>query len=45
MQEQNSANIPKGANIITLQGAEEEGIVVRNMWHNSVYIHNRLRGS
>ena len=27
----------------SLQGMEEEGSTVRNMWHTSVYRHNRLR--
>jgi len=38
MQEKISANIPKGANIITLQGMEEEGSTTKNMWHNSACI-------
>jgi len=43
MQEKNLANIPKGENIITLQGMEEEGSTARNMWHNLVYRQSRLR--
>jgi len=34
MQEKISATIPKGENIITIQDIEEEGIVVRKMWHS-----------
>jgi len=45
MQEQISATIPKEENIMTIQGIEEEGIVVRKMWHSSVYRHNRPRGN
>jgi len=42
MQEKISANIPKGENFITLQGMEEEGSTVINMWHNLIYRQNRL---
>jgi len=45
MQEQILVTIPKEANIITIQGIEEEGNVVRKMWHSSVYKHNRPMGS
>ena len=44
MQEQISANIPKGENIITLQGMEEEGITDRKMWHSSVYRQTNSEG-
>jgi len=30
-------NIPKGENIITLQGMEEDEITIKKMWHISVY--------
>ena len=33
MQEKISDIIPKGAYIITIQGIEEDKIVVRKMWH------------
>ena len=45
MQEQSIGTIPKGENIITLEDVEEEGSAVKNMWHNTMYRHNKLKGS
>jgi len=44
MQEKISDTIPKGENII-IKDMEEEGSIVRKMWHGTVYRHNKLRGS
>jgi len=46
MQKQSVGTIPKGENvIIILEDMEEKGSIVREMWHNTTYRHNRLRGS
>jgi len=45
MKEQSTCTIPKGENIITLEDMEEEGSKIRKIWHNTIYRHNRLRGS
>jgi len=45
MQGKISDTITRGENIITLEDMEEEGSRFRKMWHGTVYIHNRLRGS
>jgi len=45
MHEKIVATMRKGANMIAIQGIEEEGIVVRKMWHSSVYRRNKAKGS
>jgi len=46
MQEKIVGTIPKGENIIImLEDMEEKGSKIREMWHNTIYRHNRLGGS
>ena len=44
MQEKILDTIPKGEDII-IEDVEEEGSIVRKMWHGIVYRDKKLRGS